>query len=69
VNYSVVCHVEADISNYTHSLARKMYNGVVYYQIEFDIAFFFGLTELKAQIVWKENVSQVNFSRKKPFIS
>ena len=28
-----------------------------YYQVNYDIILLFGMTELKAQIAWKENVS------------
>lgn len=32
-------------------------NGDLYYRLYFDIVLLFGLTELKAQMAWMENVS------------
>lgn len=32
-------------------------SGVAYYKIDYDVVLLFGLTEIKAQVAWKENVS------------
>lgn len=57
--YSTLCHIEADMSALTRSLsARKKLNTLqLYYQMDYDVVLSFGLTELKAHISWKENVS------------
>ncbi|KAF6748629.1 hypothetical protein DFP72DRAFT_1014981 [Ephemerocybe angulata] len=55
--FAEVCKVEADISTVTAS-EKKSATGETYYQIEVAIVLLFGLTELKAQIAWKENVSR-----------
>ena len=48
----------ADTSGATKSLEpRWRADGVQYYQLEFSVVLLLGLTELKAQICWKENVS------------
>lgn len=36
---------------------KKNYLGANYYTLNFDVVLLFGLTELKAQIAWKQNVS------------
>ena len=49
----------ADVSGVKSSI-RPQTNpktGVVYYNLYFDVVLLFGLTELKAQIAWIENVS------------
>ncbi|KZP02189.1 hypothetical protein FIBSPDRAFT_771053, partial [Athelia psychrophila] len=56
--FPVLCVIEAD----THEVANAAWplvglNGRVYYQMEYSIVLLFGLTELKAQICWIENVS------------
>ena len=40
-------------------VAQPMLNGGpgMFYEIEYETVLLFGLTELKAQIAWKENVS------------
>ena len=36
--------------------------GNIFFRMDYDIVLLFGLTELKAQIAWKENVSLPNLS-------
>jgi hypothetical protein len=55
-NYPVVCTIEADTSLVQPKKKVSRY-GTTYYEISFQIAILFGLTELKAQIIYKENVS------------
>ncbi|KAI4518304.1 hypothetical protein K525DRAFT_208879 [Schizophyllum commune Loenen D] len=57
-NYGFLCHVSADMSAATRNLPL-MYSrrGDLYYKINFNIVLLFGLTELKAQMSWLENVS------------
>ncbi|KAF8638101.1 hypothetical protein AX17_002441 [Amanita inopinata Kibby_2008] len=52
-----LCVVTADMSGVKKSL-QPHYNQsaqTTYYRVEFEIVLLFGLTELKAQIAWKEN--------------
>ncbi|KAF8632110.1 hypothetical protein AX15_002041 [Amanita polypyramis BW_CC] len=52
-----LCVVTADVSKVKESI-RPQTNpntGAVYYELHFDVVLLFGLTELKAQIAWKEN--------------
>lgn len=54
--YPIVCSVEADTSGIQ---AKRLTDpsGGVYYQIEYEVVLLFGLTELKAQLAWQEDVS------------
>lgn len=52
--FSTLCTVRADVSHIPFkTLGRKKKR---YYMFEFDVVLCFGLTELKAQISWKEDV-------------
>jgi len=54
--FSTMCIVNADISRMTKTLKPKRgLTGKTYYLLEFGIILCFGLTELKAQLVWNEN--------------
>ncbi|KIM58498.1 hypothetical protein SCLCIDRAFT_128166, partial [Scleroderma citrinum Foug A] len=51
------CKIFADTSNITTALLpRTSPEGQTYYHVEFEVILLFGLTELKAQISWLENV-------------
>ena len=53
-----VCTVTADLSAVrTFAPCRKNSIGVKYQRIGFDVALLFGGPEMKAQLVWKEDVS------------
>ncbi|KAF5317360.1 hypothetical protein D9611_003531 [Ephemerocybe angulata] len=52
--YPAVCTVKADTSSLTPRV-RTSPRGLKYYAISFDVVLLFGLTELKAQIAYKEN--------------
>ncbi|PBK65412.1 hypothetical protein ARMSODRAFT_891913 [Armillaria solidipes] len=57
-NYSVLFTVAANTSKVAEALKPLLAkDGGVYYRIDYDIAIFFGRTELKAQMCWKEDVS------------
>ena len=57
--YVVECMVKADTSMVKREQHVSFTNGRphIYYQINFDLVLLFGLTELKAQIAYMENVS------------
>lgn len=53
-----MCIVIADTSGVAKSLKPlRGADGIQYYRQEFGIVLLLGLTELKAQICWEENVS------------
>ena len=57
-NYTPVCSVVADTSSIPEpETARHTPDGLQYYRKEFDIILLFGMTELKAQLAWTEDVS------------
>jgi hypothetical protein len=49
--------VHADTSEIVKALKPRKGQGGTYYRLEFEMVMSFGLTELKAQIAWLENVS------------
>lgn len=57
--YTEVCAVYADTSVASQALVQQTSDvgGYKYYALKYDVVLFFGLTELKAQIVWVENVN------------
>jgi hypothetical protein len=57
-NYTKLCTIEADLSQ--AMVTRPKANGKgSFYEADYDIILLFGLTELKAQVVWKVNVSDL----------
>lgn len=57
-NYSTLCTISVDLSKMGKALGPfKGSDGRLYYKANFDIILLFGLTELKAQVCWKEKVS------------
>lgn len=64
--YSNLCHIEADTSALSARLKAqpRRRNRQPYYEMEYDIVLSFGLTELKAQFCWKENVGCVLYDEK-----
>ncbi|KAG2129869.1 uncharacterized protein EDB93DRAFT_1095170 [Suillus bovinus] len=56
--FSTLCNVHADTSKVASSISpRRGYAGLQFYRQEFSIILMFGLTELQAQLSWKEDVS------------
>ena len=53
----MLCTIEADHSRVPSLPRRKVTGKGSYYKVKFDIVLLFGMTELKAQMAWKENVS------------
>ncbi|RXW25730.1 hypothetical protein EST38_g170 [Candolleomyces aberdarensis] len=61
-NYSSLCTITVDLSQMGKALGPfKGANGRVYYKADFDIILLFGLTELKAQLCWRERVGIFSF--------
>jgi hypothetical protein len=54
--FSRLCIVQADMSHIVLQPQRGK-KGAIYYRLDYDIVLLFGLTELKAQICWTEDVS------------
>jgi hypothetical protein len=57
-NYTKLCTIEADLSRVPLSPRPKASGKGNFYRVDYDIVLLFGMTELKAQVTWKENVSE-----------
>lgn len=54
--FSTLCNVHADTSKVARTISpRRGYAGLQFYRQEFSIILMFGLTELQAQLSWKED--------------
>lgn len=61
--FTILCEVEADLSSCGGVTRRQKFDGSgVYYTASFDVVLLIGLTELKAQIAWDEDVSRSIYS-------
>ena len=58
-NYTKLCTIEADLSRVPLLPLTKAKGRGVFYRLDYDIVLLFGMTELKAQVAWKEKVSVV----------
>ena len=56
-NYMKLCTIEADLSGVPLVPQPKVTGKGSFYEVNYDIILLFGMTELKAQVAWKENVS------------
>jgi hypothetical protein len=57
-SFSTLCTIRADLSEAVEDLVKKKRaSGQVYYQLDYDVIVLFGLTELKAYLSWKSQVS------------
>ena len=68
--YSQVCIIEVNLSHLANVQENKR-RGLkgTYYRLDYDVVLLFGLTEFKAQLVWKEKVMCVIFHVTQPCIS
>jgi hypothetical protein len=65
--FATLCTVHANTSKIIGSLRPRRSEDSstgVYYTIDYDVILLFGLTELKAQISWKENVCCYEFNER-----
>jgi hypothetical protein len=56
-NYTKLCTIEADLSRVPLVPRPKAVGKGTFYRVDYDIVLLFGMTELKALVAWKENVS------------
>ena len=56
-NYKKLCTIRADLSRIPMIPQRKVTGGGIFYRVDYDLVLLFGMTELKAQVAWRENVS------------
>jgi hypothetical protein len=55
-DFTRACLLVADLSRLP-KVPLKNKNGSTYYRVDFDVVLNFGLTELQAQLRWREEVS------------
>ncbi|KAF8959231.1 hypothetical protein BDZ97DRAFT_1906233 [Flammula alnicola] len=55
-NYTKLCTIEIDLSHLPLTPRSKPTGSGSYYRLDYDIVLQFGLTELKAQVAWKEHI-------------
>jgi len=58
-NYTRLCTIKVDLSHLPLPPLSKPSGEGIYYRLDFEVILLFGLTELKAMVTWKENVSPV----------
>ena len=61
-NYTKLCTIDADLSRVPLLPKSKASGSGSFYRLDYDIVLLFGMTELKAQVAWKENVSLIILS-------
>ena len=63
-NYRKLCTLEADASFLCHRTPQKNMNGTSgeHWAFDFTFVLWFSATELRAQLVWKENVRILTFN-------
>jgi len=54
-NYTKLCTIEADLSRVPLHPRPKAVGRGNFYRLDYDIVLLFGMTELKAQVAWKES--------------
>jgi hypothetical protein len=60
-NYTKLCSITVDLSHMRLTSMKKLTGEGIYYRLDVDIVLLFGLTELKAQIAWKEGVGDISY--------
>jgi len=60
-NYTRLCTIRADLSRVPQLPRPKTTGKGNFYRVDYDIVLLFGMTELKAQIAWKEKVSGFSY--------
>ncbi|KZP28402.1 hypothetical protein FIBSPDRAFT_817256 [Athelia psychrophila] len=60
--FSTSCTIEMDMKEMSTAMkARRSPEGTLFYELQFSIVLLFGLTELKAQLCWAEDVRPIRF--------
>ena len=56
-NYTKLCSIEADLSHLPLTAQKKSSGPGNFYRLDYNLVLLFGLTEMKAQVVYMEKVS------------
>ena len=65
-NYTQLCTIEADLSGVPMLPQPKATGTGTFFRVHYDLVLLFGLTELKAQLAWQEDVSGFQLHLSKP---
>jgi hypothetical protein len=58
VHFADLCEVTADLTKLKGTIQpHTNHRGAKFFVVKFDVVLLFGLTELKAQMAWTQNVS------------
>ena len=57
-NYTKLCSIEADLSHLRLPAKNKSSGVGVFYRLDYELVLLFGLTEMKAQVLYKDKVSK-----------
>lgn len=57
-NYTKLCSIEADLSHLPLPARNKSSGIGTFYRLDYELVLLFGLTEMKAQVVYKDKVSR-----------
>ena len=58
--FTTLCTVSSDTSRILNTLKPKRgKDGKKYYELQYDVVFLFGLTELEAQVSWRNRVCRL----------
>lgn len=55
-NYTKLCTITVDLSHLPLQARPKATGRGTFFRLDYEIVLLFGLTELKAQVTWKEKV-------------
>ena len=56
-NYTKLCTIEADLSHLPLPPRNKSSGAGTFYRLDYELVLLFGLTEMKAQVIYKDKVS------------
>ena len=57
-NYTKLCSIEADLSHLPLTAQEKLTGEGTFYRLHSELVLLFGLTEMKAQVIYKGKVSE-----------
>lgn len=57
-NYTKLCSIEADLSHLPLTAQKKPTGAGAFYKLDYELVLLFGLTEMKAQVIYKEKVRE-----------
>lgn len=59
--FDMMCALRVNLEDMEPIRQTSPHSGLSYFKVAYDIILLFGLTEMKAQVAWKQNVSMHTF--------